>query len=305
MLALLACAAANAQPLVDHHQHLFSPEAVRLAPGFKPVFASELVPMLKSAGIGRAVVLSLAYQYGNPNKLPVENEYERVKAENDWTGEQVSKFPGTLIGFCSVNPLKDYALPEIARCAKDPHIRHGLKLHFGNSDVDLNGSEHVDKVRAVFRAANQHRMAIVVHMRSSVTRNRPYGAGPARTFLRELLPAAPDVTVQIAHLFGAGGYSDPSVDQAAEVFADAFAKKDARLARVRVDISGVVSGNWREKAELIVKRMREIGMDRLLFGSDGAIPGNLPDQAWARIRELPLTDAEFRMIERNVAPYLK
>ena len=42
-------------------------------------------------------------------------------------------------GFCSVNPLKDYAIEELARCAKDPQLQlHiGLKLHFGNSDVDL------------------------------------------------------------------------------------------------------------------------------------------------------------------------
>ena len=40
--------------------------------------------------IGTAV-LSLAYMYGNPNRPPVEQEYEAVKAENDWTSAQVAK----------------------------------------------------------------------------------------------------------------------------------------------------------------------------------------------------------------------
>jgi hypothetical protein len=46
-------------------------------------------------------------------------------------------------------------------------------------------------------------MAIVVHMRSSVTRQRPYGAKQTRVFLEQVLPAAGTVPVQIAHLTGA------------------------------------------------------------------------------------------------------
>src|SRR4029453_6177877 len=104
----------------------------------------------------------LAYQYGNPNRPPVENEYDQVKAENDWTSAQVARFPDRLRGFCGVNPLKDYALEEIARCAKDPRLRTGLKMHFGNSDVDLGNAKHVERVAEIFKAANTHRMAIVV-----------------------------------------------------------------------------------------------------------------------------------------------
>jgi hypothetical protein len=31
-------------------------------------------------------------------------------AENDWTSAQVAKYPHRLIGFCSVNPLRPYAV---------------------------------------------------------------------------------------------------------------------------------------------------------------------------------------------------
>src|SRR5438876_11319524 len=111
-------------PVVDHHQHLFGPPIVEIvagpmaaAMGAKPITAKELVALLDSAGIRRAVVLSVAYMYGNPNRPPVENEYEKVKGENDWTSQQVALYPDRLVAFCSMNPIKAYALDEIRRCA--------------------------------------------------------------------------------------------------------------------------------------------------------------------------------------------
>ena len=95
-------------------------------------------------------------------------------------------------------------MDELTRCSNNPQLRDGLKLHFGNSDVDLDNPENVAQVRRVFEAANRHRMAIVVHMRTSLDLGRRYGADAARVFLSQLLPAAPDVPVQIAHLAGAG-----------------------------------------------------------------------------------------------------
>jgi predicted TIM-barrel fold metal-dependent hydrolase len=252
------------------------------------------------------LVLSVAYQFGNPNRSPVEDEYAQVRAENDWTSEQVDRFPDRLRGFCGFNPLRDYALRELARCSKDPLLHYGIKLHFGNSDVDLDNPAQVARLRQVFHEANRRRMAIVVHMRPSVTRKRPYGAKEARVFLREILPTATRVPVQIAHLSGAGGYDDPAVDEAVGVFVDAIAKHDRRMAHVYFDISGITGiGRWKEKGELIATRVRELGLDRVLYGSDGAVPGNTPREHWTRFRQLPLSDTEFRTIEGNIAPYMK
>lgn len=128
---------------------------------------------------------------GKASRAPVEHEYEHFKAENDWTAQQVAQYPNRLRAFCSFNPLKPYALGELARCSKDPQLRHGLKLHFGNSDVDLDNSENVAQVKKVFAAANGYHMPIVVHMHTSVDNHRRYGADEARTLLNELLPAAP------------------------------------------------------------------------------------------------------------------
>ena len=56
----------------------------------------------------------------------------------------------------------------------------------------------------------------------------------------------------------------------------------------------------------MAQRLRQIGIDKILYGSDAATPGNLrPAEAWQAFRKLPLTDAEFAKIATNVAPYMR
>jgi predicted TIM-barrel fold metal-dependent hydrolase len=291
--------------IIDYHQHLYSPDAGdRSSPGPKGIDADNLIAQLDSAGIARAVVLSVAYSFSNPNKPKVEDEYARIRAENDWTSAQVAKYPHRLLGFCSVDPLKSYALKEIDRCAKDPYLRTGLKLHFGNSDVNVDKPDDVASVREVFKAANRHHMTITVHMHANINLNRPYGAREARTFLNDVLPAAPDVTVQIAHLAGGGGY-DAAVDDALSVFTEAIEQHDPRVKNVYFDACGIaIPGLWEGKGALIVKRIRQIGIRRVLYGSDAATPDNLPKEALRQWHQLPLTQEEFQTIETNIAPFI-
>lgn len=315
-LALLAAWGSSGlaqAPAGDFHQHLFSPTAAALisppppAAPIKPITAKDLIALLDDAGIPRATVLSVAYTYGNPARS-VPDEYEKVKAENDWTSQQVAQFPDRLVGFCGVNPLKDYALAEIDRCAKDPHLRRGLKLHIGNAAIDFHDPQHVAQLRRVFAAANAHRMAIVVHLRASISKRLPYGADEARIFLSEVLPAAPDVPVQIAHLAGAGGARDPLADQALGVLAEAVASRDPRTRRLWFDVTTVVLPSITpEQAQRVADRIREVGVRRVLYGSDAATGSNpLPRDGWALFRtRLPLTPAEIARIARNVPPYMR
>jgi hypothetical protein len=76
---------------------------------------------------------------------------------------------------------------------------------------------------------------------------------------------------------------------------------------VYFDMTNVAGlGNWKPKRGLIAKRAREIRVARVLFGSDGYFGGGVtPAQAWADFRSLPFSEAEFRAIERNVAPYMR
>lgn len=310
--ATLSAQLAYAQdaPVADHHQHLFSPALAALisapppAKPITPVAADDLIAFLDTAGIKRAVVLSTAYiwEQGTRN---VENPAEKLRADNDWTSQQVAKYPDRLIGFCSINPLKDYALDEVARCAKDPNLRNGLKMHFGNSGVDYHNAQHLEQLRRVFRAANGYRMAIVVHMRTSFSLRLPYGSDEARIFLNELVPAAPDVVIQIAHMAGGGAPGDQAAQQALEELAEAVAKEDPRTKLLYFDASGMNPQiAVPEEAALLATRMRQIGLGRILFGSDGATGGNAPPrEAWAAFLKLPLTADELRTIALNPPPH--
>jgi predicted TIM-barrel fold metal-dependent hydrolase len=148
-------------------------------------------------------------------------------------------------------------------------------------------------------------MAIVVHVRTSLDLRRRYGSDAARVFLNELLPAAPDVPVQIAHLAGAGGYS-AATDSALSVFADAMARQDPRMRNVWFDATTVVRpGMSPDVLQQIAARIRRLGVKRVLYGSDAALnPLAYPQAGWEAFRRLPLTEAEFRVIATNVAPYM-
>jgi predicted TIM-barrel fold metal-dependent hydrolase len=300
-------------PIVDHHQHFFSPALAALVnpnpvpPGATLVEsfgADSLIAMLDSAGIQRALVLALGYSWGRPGRN-VENEYEKVKAENDWVASEVARYPNRLRAFCSFNPLRDYALTELARCAAHPQLRNGLKLHIGNARADYHNAQHLARLREVFRAANERRMPIVIHMRASISAGFRYGREEARIFFDSILPSAPDIPVQIAHLAGAGTF-DATADSALSVFVEAIARKDSRTNNLWFDVTTVDRGLSPAGAQILATRIRQLGIQRVLWGSDAATGGNLPPgKAWAEFRKIPLTAAEFQTIATNVAPYMR
>ncbi len=308
-----AAAPANtgATPVADHHQHLFSPALIDMMgnpkDGPKPILASDIVALLDLAGVKRAAVLSTAYMYGSP-KRKVDDEYAKVKAENDWNAAQAARFPDRLTALCGVNPLKEYAIDEVARCAANRQQGRMIKLHFGNSDVQVNDPVHLEKMQQFFRAANKHGMGLLIHMRASISLKRPYGAQEAQIFLEQLLPLVPDVPVQLAHMAGTGpGYDDAPSDAAMAVMAEAAGKGDPRTRKLWFDVASVADrAITPANAAKLVQRLRTAGLGRVLYGTDAATGDNLrPFEAWAAFRQLPMTEAEFAHIAGNVAPYLK
>ena len=148
-------------------------------------------------------------------------------------------------------------------------------------------------------------MAIIVHMRASISKKRPYGPEQARAFL-ELLSFAPDIPLQVAHLASSGpGYVDPPAHSVIEVLADAVAKNDSRTRRLWFDVASNASPtNPAEVSELLVKVIRRIGVKRVLYGSDAATGNNpRPRESWEAFRQLKLSKKEIKTIAGNVAPY--
>ena len=260
--------------------------------------ADVLVELLDDAGIRQAVVLSLGYWYGNPTREPpLADEAAGTRAENDWTVVQAARYPDRLVPFCGVNPLRDYALAELERCAAMARVR-GMKIHLGNSRVDLRNAQHVQRLREFFAAADRRALAIVVHARTQA------GLSPelAAIFLNEVVVAAPHVPVQIAHM----GNSWP----AAAFFADAIAAGDPRTRQLYFDLTQAVPISADDQTpELMAEAattLRRIGLDRIFYGSDMGLASNpAPREWWKAIRKLPLSDAELRVIAANVPPYLR
>jgi uncharacterized protein len=300
-------AEARNSPVVDHHTHLMSIDALSLLQAAGALsadaqsFASDqIVEALDSAGVERAVIASVGYFFASSYlPEPLTGERTRLQDENDWNVRQAERHPGRLVVFCGLNPLSEYASEEVARCRTLPHVV-GVKIHFDNSGVDLLNPVHVGRLRGVFETINENRLAVLVHLRVP---DPDYGGEHSRIFLEQVLDAAPDVPVQIAHLAGSGpGYD---ADDAFLVFAEAAARGDSRLANVYFDVaSNVVADAPPELLALIAVRLRLAGLQRILFGSDYAgIMNEPPDAAWEAFRRLPLTDDELREIAANVAPY--
>ena len=149
-------------------------------------------------------------------------------------------------------------------------------------------------------------MAMVIHLRASISKNRPYGATQAHIFLEELLPLAPDVIVQVAHLAGSGpGYDDPAAQAVMAVLAEAVENGDPHTRHLWFDVATVVDpGISPANAALVAQRIRQVGVERVLYGSDAAVGDNLrPREGWAAFRRLPLAENEFEAIAANLAPY--
>ncbi len=307
MLLLSACASARTAPpttsvvpRVDYHQHLVSPAFAPIAK-LPERDGRALLAELDSAGIEKAVVLSVGYSFGDERKkLPDPDRLTRE--ENDWTSGQVSASGGRLIGFCSANPLRDAALAELDRCLDLPGMR-GIKLHFGNAGISVRDSAHAARLVQVFTLAERRRAPVLAHMRARGGLN--YGGEDARLFLGRLVAVAPSIEIVVAHL-GYSGPGYPDADSVMAVFGDAAQRGDARMRNVYFDVAtDVTEETTPANASLVARRIRQIGPSHVLYGSDLSPPGGSIRSGWTIFRDrLPLTAGELRTIAGNVTRFV-
>ena len=264
--------------------------------------AEEYIEELDEAGIEHGVILSSAFVFGGS---PSDEGYAKVKAENDWTVEQVGLYPDRLVAFCGINPLQPYGVKEVERCATLRGVK-GIKMHFHNDGVDLRKPDHVASVRRVFEAANANGLHIVAHISNGDgLYDKAVAAEQTKAFIEDVLPGATKVTVQIAHMGGDTGWGSDN-DATFEHFATAI-RDDARgTQNLYFDLSGAVTDRSSDEAlMMIATRMRQVGIDRFLFGSDRSGTRNPPPKdALNAVRRLPLSPEEFEDLADNRMPYL-
>ena len=304
---LAACASApvaapSIAPVADYHQHLVS---VPFSPLVKlsPRDARSLLAELDSAGIRRAVVLSVGYSFADERKK-LDDPDRLTREENDWTSRQVVGAGGRLIGFCSANPLREAALGELERCLELPGMV-GIKLHFGNSGVSLRNPAHAARMVEVFALAERLHAPVLVHMRART--GTEYGAEDARLFLDELVPVAPSIEIVVAHMGGAGPGYPPFADEVMSVFGAAADRGDPRMRNIYFDVATVVTAETTaEDGALVAKRIRQVEVSHVLYGSDLSPPGGSVRAGWEIFRtRTPLSDAEVRTVAGNVTRFAR
>jgi predicted TIM-barrel fold metal-dependent hydrolase len=304
VLFLGACAptAANVSiaprtaPLVDYHQHLVSPAFAPIA-GLPGRDGAALVRELRAAGIERAVVLSVGYSFGDERKA-LRDADRLTREENDWTSAEVTRNSPHLIGFCSANPLRAAALAELERCLGLPGMT-GIKVHLGNAGISLRDPAHLARIQQLFALAQRLDAPVLIHMRARGGTN--YGAEDARIFLERIVPEAPGIEIVIAHLGASSPGYRPQNDEVMAVFAAAAAQSDPRIANLYVDLSSnVTDAITLDDAALVAQRIRQVGVSRVLYGSDLSPPGGSVRAGWATFRsKLPLTAEELQQIAGN------
>ena len=270
------------------------------APNVDTLTAASLVAQMNEVGVTHGIVAAMGYDLAAEGPEP-PGERALVQAENDRTVQQVAQLPGRLVVFCGIHPLRAYAVAEMDRCAEMPGVR-GVELYIRNF-VDLEDPRDVEQLRAFFRAANERRLPLLVHVSIIMSK----GALHSRIFLEQVVPAAPDIPIQIAHMGGGGPFDLGGPDEALKVYADAAAAGNPLMKNLYFDVTGSVLNNRAAALDTLAERMRTIGLERILFGSDLPFyPLEPVGPGWVRFRRLmPLTDDELRVIAGNVAPYAR
>jgi predicted TIM-barrel fold metal-dependent hydrolase len=188
----------------------------------------------------------------------------------------------------------------MVRCKNIPQNR-AVKMNVGEGGdhINLNNAEHVAKLRRFFKAANDNRMPIVIHLGSAGN----YGRREVRIFLNEIVSAAPDIPIQIAHMSSA--FESP---EALSEFADARAGHNPLTKNLYFDLSvGRFAELPSKTGQFLAEAIRKIALEHVLYASD-ELPGDHHPptrQHWEEMRRnLPLTNDEFKTIADNIAPYM-
>jgi predicted TIM-barrel fold metal-dependent hydrolase len=302
----------------DHHLHLVSPELAKVMGSLAdqdPATAKLLDPevtrvrgtaealaVLDAAGLQKGVLLSGGYMYSSPMLAAQQlDAVALLHSENAYNVAAAAASGGRLLAFIGLNPL----VPE-SRAELDYWVKHGgvtgVKLHFGNSGIDFHDAGQVRQVRELFAAVSAARLALVVHPRS-----RPqYGADEAKIFVEQILPAAGETPVQLAHGGGWGGLDDGTLD-ALEVYTGAMARGAPGTQQMVIDLAMLTLGEetalpLRERAVALIRRA---GLKRFVMGSDWpAVYTPAAHEAYL-LRQLPFTTEEWQTLRGNDAPYVR
>jgi predicted TIM-barrel fold metal-dependent hydrolase len=171
--------------------------------------------------------------------------------------------------------------------------------------ISLRDPAHLARMQEVFALAQRRHAPVLVHMRARGGTN--YGAEDSNILLDKIVPAAPDIEIIVAHLGASSpGYPQQN-DEVMAVFGAAAERNDPRMANLYFDVAANINAEMSPAdAALAVQRMRQVGMQRVLYGSDLTPPGGSVSKAWEIFRTtLPLTATELQQIANNRTRFVR
>jgi len=257
--------------LIDCHTHAYPVKvAGKLIPrmvdvyGVKPIHEATIEGLqdsMKASGVGKSLLLTIA------------NRKEHVYSSNTWC---ISVQSQDLLCFGSIHPDYNEWEDEIERL-NDNGVR-GLKLQPNAQRF------HPDDERLfrIYEKLLELDMALVFHIGDEVKPVTPLYAHPR--YYARVLDSFPDLTILLAHL---GGY---------KTFNDLHHVLD--YSNVWFDTAFIP---WNIPDDLFISLVDEIGIERVVFGSD--FPWADPKDGIAKIRELFGVEAKT-ILEKNPQSFL-
>lgn len=293
---------------VDAHVHILSPSLIKIWKGLGIPFSrpdeyySDIHVILKNTGTKRIDLISMAHVFSSSEFGRFENERELVEAENSYVAAARNKYPKKIRAYCSVDPLREYALEELERCRTRLKM-DGIKLHHNANQVYLTEPAHLAKVKKVFEFAAKHKLPILLHFDNS---HRRFGEQDVDLLVGSILNDLRPVKLRIAHFGTSGGFSPRT-----RAFLDAFTehlRTNAKLKRHKItfDISAVGLDKDSEGVRKLTDEewtelgayCRKLGFDRIVFATD--YPLYRPAEYLEILRkQLNLTDREVRTLLRE------
>lgn len=292
--------------VIDAHVHTYkTPEIGRQAlSGFEAAGCcgtpEELVPILKEAGISLAVQVNMtpartmleAALAGLPEdqresgRGPViEKLTSRIKRRNEWTCQAAQKH-ARLVPFLSLDPIMGTeAMMDELVDKLDNFGARGLKIHPGE------GRWYPDDpaMAPIYQAMEKRGLPVISHGGPDIANPGDYTQPPA---FAPVLERFPRLTFVIAHL---GGHFDESIELARK-YPNAFFDTSAVIPNME--------GHSRLSDDEAVKVIREIGVERVMFGSD--YPWYHPARDLEKFLGLDFTEDEKKaLLAENAQRILK
>lgn len=207
---------------------------------------------------------------------------------NAWAAEAAAAYPDKISALVGVDPI----LMEHREVEEEVALRLsqgacGIKI----APLYLGVPASDPRVRVVWDLARKHKVFVLSESGAhGFDGHEPWGAP---RFFDEICRAYPDVTIQMAHL-GAGDETETA--RLARTYRNVYADLSLRLTGLDQP------GEWTR--EDMVRCIREIGADRVIYGTNYPIVDTL--QFRAMFESLDLTADERELIAwKNVARILK